>query len=342
MQLRGRDKGIEMSAENDNGSADRWVSFDPDIKVLDCTIRDGGLVNDHMFEDGFVKQVFDTCVAAGVDYIEIGYKASKRIFSREQYGAWKFSDEDDIRRVLVEKPENVKIAVIADAERTDYHEDILPKEQSWIDCVRVACYIHQVPIALDMIKDATDKGYETMLQLMSVSVINEDELHAALEAGAKSETNGIYIVDSFGALYSEQVRKLTKMYKKALEGTGKEVGFHGHNNLQLGFSNTIEALVNGARRLDATINGLGRGAGNCPLELLLGFLHNPKFHQRPVLECIRDHFLPLRDKLDWGYSIPYAITGRMNQHPRAAIKWRAGDTPDDYVTFYDQMIEEQS
>lgn len=324
---------------DDQGFENRWVSYSPDIKVLDCTIRDGGLVNDHHFDDDFVRTVFNTAVEAGVDCVEVGYKADKKIYSPTQFGPWKFSDEDDLRRVFDTDGKDVKVAVIADVERTNYKQDILPKDQSIIDTVRVACYIHQIPGAMDMIQDAHDKGYETLLQLMAISVVNEDELKAALAVGAKSPVAGIYIVDSFGALYSEQVRKLTKLYADALKGTGKEIGFHGHNNLQLAFANTIEALINGATRLDATINGLGRGAGNCPLELLLGFLHNPRYKQRPVIECITEVFVPLSEQLDWGYSIPYSVTGKMNQHPNSAIKFRAGDTPDDYIAFYDQMME---
>jgi len=126
-----------------------------------------------------------------------------------------------------------------------------------------------------------------------------------------------------------------------VEGTGKEVGIHAHNNQMLAYANTIEALIVGANRLDATINGMGRGAGNCPLELLIGFLKNPKFQLRPVLQCIQEHFLPLLEKMEWGYKIPYMITGQLNRHPRVAIKMRAGDNPDDYVAFYDQIIEEE-
>jgi 4-hydroxy 2-oxovalerate aldolase len=132
------------------------------------------------------------------------------------------------------------------------------------------------------------------------------------------------------------------MYIDALEGTGKDVGFHAHNNRQLAFANTIEALITGANRVDATISGIGRGAGNCPLELLIGFLHNPKFNLRPVLKCCEEVFVPLKKDLDWGYSIPYALTGQLNQHPRAAIKMRASDNPDGYVEFYDQLIDEDS
>lgn len=320
---------------------DGWVAYRPSIKILDCTIRDGGLINDHMFEDGLVKAVYDTCVAAGIDYIEMGYKASKKIFSPAKVGKWKFCDEDDLRAIVGENRGAIKISVMADAERTDYHEDILPKDKSVVDCIRVACYISQIPTAIDMLKDARDKGYETMLQLMAVSVVSESDLQDALAIAATSPAAGVYLVDSFGALYSEQVRHLMAMYLKAMEGSGKDIGFHAHNNRQLAFANTIEALIVGANRLDATIGGIGRGAGNCPLELLLGFLHNPKFHLRPVLECCEKVMQPLAKKMDWGYSIPYAITGQMNRHPRAAIEMRGSKTPDAYVAFYDRMIEEE-
>lgn len=323
-----------------NNGPDGWVAFRPHLKILDCTIRDGGLINDHLFDDDVVRKVYTACVAAGVDYVEFGYKASKRIFSNSKFGKWKFCDEDALREIVGEKTASTKITVMADAERTDYHEDFLPREQSAIDCVRVACYIHQVPTALDMIKDATDKGYETMLQLMAVSTVQESAIRDALALAAKSPTKAIYIVDSFGSLYSEQVRDLTKMYLDAVAGTGIEVGFHAHNNQQLAYANTIEALITGANRLDATINGIGRGAGNCPLELLVGFLRNPKFRLRPILECCRDVFVPLRKKMEWGYSIPYALTGQMNRHPRAAIEMRSGPAPDDYVAFYDNLFEE--
>jgi 4-hydroxy 2-oxovalerate aldolase len=329
-----------MSNAATHNSATEWVAYRPDIKVLDCTIRDGGLCNDHQFDDAFVKRVYQTAVAAGVDYVEMGYKASTKVYSPTQYGRWKFCEEDDLRRIVGEKSPGTQIAVMADAERTDYHESLLPRDKSVIDCVRVACYINQIPTALDMIKDAHDKGYETMMQLMAVSIVPESEIRAALDLIAKSPAAGVYIVDSFGAMYSEQVRKLTQMYKAAMDGTGKEVGFHGHNNMQLAFANTIEALISGANRLDATISGLGRGAGNCPMELILGFLHNPKFKLRPVLQACQDIFLPLSKQMDWGYSIPYSISGRLNRHPRDAMKWRASKTPDDYVGFYDQMQEE--
>jgi len=143
-------------------------------------------------------------------------------------------------------------------------------------------------------------------------------------------------VDSYGSLYSEQIQDLTQRYLTVAKDVGKEVGIHAHNNQQLAYANTIEAIIQGANRLDATMLGMGRGAGNCPIELLLGFLRNPKFRVRPILKCIQEQILPLRQKIAWGYEVPYAITGQLNRHPRGAIQAVSGPSHADYVAFYDQ------
>jgi len=317
-----------------------WVGYRPDIKVLDCTIRDGGLMNDHHFDDKTVKAVYHACLEAGIDYMELGYKASKKIFSPSQYGAWKYCDEDALRRIVGENETDLKLTVMADAERTDYHQDILPYKDSVLDAIRVATYIHQMPAAIDMIKDANDKGYETTLNLMAVSTVPESELDEALEALTETPVDAVFLVDSWGVLYSEQIQALTRKYLKLMKPAGKEVGIHTHNNQQLAYANTIEALILGANRLDASLAGLGRGAGNCQMELLIGFLHNPKFRLRPILQCIQEHIEPLKKELRWGFGLPYVITGLLNQHPRAAMEYMASEGKD-IVKFYDALIEEE-
>ena len=315
-----------------------WMTFRPDIKVVDCTIRDGGLVNNFYFEDDFVKAIYHACVQAGVDYMELGYKSSKRIFSPSGHGKWKFSDEEEIRKIVGDNNTSLKISVMADAERTDYHEDILPKSQSAIDMIRVATYLHQIPTALEMIKDAHDKGYETTVNLMAISSVKESEVDEALGILSSSEVDVIYLVDSFGAMYSEEVRNLVGKYFKYASSAGKMIGIHAHNNQQLAYANTIEALIMGCSYLDATVYGLGRGAGNCPMELLLGFLKNPKFHVRPLLECIQDNVIKLKQTINWGYDIPYMLTGQLNMHPRSAIKFMNGNDNSNYTTFYDSLM----
>ena len=321
-------------------AAGRWLSYRPEIKVVDCTIRDGGLMNSHHFDDQIVRAVYDACVAGGVDYMELGYKASRKAIKAGEYGCWKYCLEDDLRRIVGDNPSDLKLCVMADAERTDYHEDIPPKKDSVVDMIRVATYINQLATAIDMVKDAHDKGYETTVNLMAVSTVPEHELEEGLAMLAQSETKAIYVVDSFGALYSEQVQYLVRKYLHHCKAAHKEVGIHMHDNQHLAFANTIEGIILGANFLDGTLGGLGRGAGNCPMELLISFLHNPKYSLRPILECVQQTIGPLRSKLHWGFDLPYLLTGMLNQHPRAAIKFNGGDANGargNIVEFYDSI-----
>ena len=318
-----------------------WITYRPELKVLDCTIRDGGLVNNHQFTDEFVRAVYDTCVAAGIDAMEIGYKNSPRLFPKEEFGPWRHCDEDDLNRLVgghdADKT-GLRLAAMADAGKSDWTEQIVPCDQSVLDVIRVAFYANQVSEAVEMIHHAHELGYETTANLMAVSNISETEIDTVLEAIAPTPAGTMVIVDSFGYLYREQIDKLYRKYSQAMEGTGKDIGIHAHNNLQLAFANTIEAIILGANRADGTMAGLGRGAGNCPMELLLGFLRNPKFKLRPVMRLLQDHIEPLREHLKWGPLVPYNLTGQMNRHPRAAIQFLASDESKEYVKFFDQIV----
>jgi len=308
-----------------------------DIKVFDCTIRDGGLVNNFHFTDEFVKGVYNTCVAAGVDYMEIGKNNSTTLMSEDEFGAWNFCKEEDIRRIVGENDTNMKIAVMSDIGRT-VNDELLPKSESVVDMIRIATYIHQLPSAIELVEAAHAKGYETTVNIMAVAKCFDTELDEALDALSKTSVDVIYIADTFGSFYPEQINKLTKKYVKIARENGKQVGIHAHNNIQLAFANTIESMMYGTSFLDVTISGLGRGAGNCAMELLIGFLKNPKYHQTPVLKFIEDYIVPLEKELDWGYSIPYMITGQLVEHPRSAMKAR-DDKDTKYTEFYKNLLE---
>ena len=331
-----------LAKGNDVAEKAPWITYRPTLKVLDCTIRDGGLVNDHLFSDEIVRAVYDTCVAAGIDAMEIGYKNSSEMFPKSDFGPWRHCDEEDMRRVVGDHdPETsgLKLSAMADAGgKSNWKEQIEPAADSVLDMIRVAFYAHQTSEAVEMIHHAHEQGYETMANLMAVSNITETEVDAVLEAIKPSPAGTMVIVDSFGHLYREQIDLLYSKYAEAMEGTGKEIGIHAHNNMQLAFANTIEAIILGSDRADATMAGLGRGAGNCPMELLLGFLRNPKFDLRPVMQLLRDHMDPLRKSLEWGALVPYNITGQLNLHPRAAMEFRASKEKDDYVKFYDSIV----
>ena len=285
-----------------------------------------------------MRSVYQTCLEAGIDYMELGYKASKKLFAPTKFGDWKFCDEDDLRRIVGDNDTPLKLTAMADAEKTDYREDILPRSQSVLDVIRVATYVHQIPVAVDMIRDAHDKGYEVTCNLMAISIVQDAEIDQALEVLRDTPASTVVVVDSFGALYGEQIERLVNRYRQALEGTGKEVGIHAHNNQQLAFANTLEAIVRGANRVDATMMGMGRGAGNCPMELLIGFLRNPAYRIRPILQLLQDRFVELREKHAWGALVPFNITGQLNQHPRSAIGLLGEDSKHDYVEFYDKLV----
>ena len=290
-----------------------WITYRPELKVLDCTVRDGGLINDHKFSDEFVRAVYDTCIAAGLDTMEIGYKNSERLFPREQFGAWRHCREEDIRRVIGDhnaETTGLTLAAMADAGKSDWKTAIEPAADSVLGMIRVAFYAHQVSEAVDIIQHASEQGYETMANLMAVSNITDEEISTVLEAIAPTSASTMVIVDSFGHLYREQIDRLYQKYAEAMKDTGKEIGIHAHNNMQLAFANTI------------------------------GFLRNPKFKLRPVINLLQEHMPEIRKTVEWGPLVPYNITGQLNLHPRAAIEFRAGENRSDFVSFYDSIMSE--
>ncbi len=311
--------------------------YRPEIKVLDCTIRDGGLMNNWQFSDEFVKDIYDTCVHAGIDYMEIGYKSSEKSYSRKEVGCWKFCDDKDLRRIVGDNNTNLKLSAMADIGRIE-PDDIPPKSESLLDMIRVACYVHQVDKAIWLAEHCMDKGYEVTINLMAVSTVMMRDLEEALIDVSKSRVPVFYLVDSFGSMYCEQVEALVKKYQQFLPD--KTIGVHMHNNMQLAFSNTVTGIIHNCNMLDATLLGIGRGAGNCPLEILLSFLKNPKFKLRPVFDVIQRQLIPLQKEIDWGYHVPYLITGANNQHPRSAMKWMASENKNDFVGFYNQIIDQ--
>ena len=315
------------------------LSVREDIRVVDATIRDGGLCNNFEFPDEFVKALYKANVKAGVDYMEFGYKASKDMFDVNKFGKWKFCDEDDIRAIVGDNNSDLKISVMADVGRCDYKKDIIDRKDSVIDMVRVATYINTMPAAIHMIEDAKEKGYEVTCNIMAISNAQEADLDTALKMLAETNVDGVYLVDSYGSLYPEQIRALSDKYVDAMDAAGKYVGIHAHNNQQLAFANTIESMARGVSLLDATMSSMGRGAGNCAMELLLGFLKNPKYNLFPVLKFVETQMMALKEQgVVWGYDIPYFLTGRLNLHPSSAIDcMKAGRT--DYTDFYTELLD---
>jgi 4-hydroxy 2-oxovalerate aldolase len=239
-------------------------------------------------------------------------------------------------------PKTAKIAIMQDAHKAT-GDDVLPKSESVVDMIRIATYVKDVDKAIALANNATKKGYEATINIMAVSHVLERDLDEALQQ-IENETSIVacYIVDSFGSLYSEDIDYLVHKFQRYLRT--KEIGIHCHNQMQLGFANTIEGIIKNVNYLDGTLYGLGRAAGNCPLELLMGFLKNPKFNIRPILDAIETTVLPLRSEMEWGYNIPYMVSGMLNLHPQDAMTLvegqRKGESRDSFVKFYEKMMAE--
>ena len=191
------------------------LSVRQDIRVVDATIRDGGLCNNFRFSDEFIRDLYKANLKAGVDYMEFGYKASKEIFDEDDFGKWKFCNDNDIRDIVGDNDTRMKIAVMADVGRTDFETDIIPKPESPIDLIRIATYINTIPAAVEMIEYCAKQGYETTINIMAVSKARTEDLKTALEILGQTPVSCFYIVDSYGSLYPEEARRYPRPQQPA-------------------------------------------------------------------------------------------------------------------------------
>ena len=216
------------------------MSVRTDIKVLDATIRDGGLCNNFEFSDEFVKELYKANIKSGVDYMEFGYRASKNLFNPDDFGKWKFCDEADSRAIVGEENvSDMKIAVMADVGRCDFKTDFLPKNESVVDMIRVACYIHQIPAAIEMIEYFHTLGYETTCNIMAISQASSEQIEDALDMLGQSSVDVIYLVDSYGSLYPENASDSTEMLKcvssalSVSKANGKNIHYFYNNSFMM-------------------------------------------------------------------------------------------------------------
>lgn len=303
------------------------------VKILDCTIRDGGLVNNWDFSVEFVQDLYNGLNEAGVEYMEIGYKNSPKLLNATEPNPWRFLDDNFLKEVIPEK-KSTKLSALVDIGRVDPN-DILPREESLLDMIRIACYVREVDQGLELVEMFHNLGYETSLNIMALSSVPEHQLIEAFDMIRESSVDVVYIVDSFGSLDPKDIEYQVKKFNELVPN--KKLGVHTHNNLQLAFANTLTAMRNGVEFLDASVYGMGRAAGNCHTELLVGYIQKATYEVKPVLEVIEKHMLDMRQKWEWGYIIPYMIAGLLNEHPRVAMAYRNSDERDQFSAFYDKV-----
>ena len=273
--------------------------------------------------------------------MEFGYKADKDLFDVDKFGPCKFCNDDFIRDIVGENDTDLKIAAMADVGRCNFKRDILPKSESPIDLIRVACYLKQIPAAIEVIEDCAKKGYETSCNIMALSTGQESDIKVALDLIGQSPVDILYIVDSYGSIYPEEMARVCDLFGEFAAKYNKKLGIHAHDNQKLAFANTIECVGDGVDYLDATYMAMGRGAGNCAMETLLGFLKNPKYNIYPAIQFIQDYMKPMQESgVVWGYDLQYLLTGLLNQHPRTAISFTK-DKRKDFVNFYKEITSQE-
>jgi len=288
------------------------------VKLLDCTLRDGGYLNNWKFSHKLAKDVYRAVSDAGIDFFEIGFKGSKKFLDSNKFGLWRFSEDKDILSVK-EDIQGAKICVMADFGKFDTNT-LSAKCDTEIDLVRVAVHKNKIAEALSLCEKIKDKGYLTSLQMMGYSAYTCDEQNKIVDLLKNSSLDYAYVADSYGSILPFQVKDLLT---PLVEISNIKVGFHPHNNLQMAFANSLAAIDAGVDIIDGSIYGIGRGAGNLPIETLVSYLQRlniEKYNVLPLLNCVDKYFIDMRKKIKWGYQLPYMLSGMFGCHPYYAKK----------------------
>lgn len=283
------------------------------FEILDCTIRDGGYVNSWQFSRDLVREVYRVLSKGGVDIVELGFRNAQQYYKPEEEGPWRVSTEEELLGIT-KNINGAKISVMGDYSRFDL-DSLVSKADSCVDLIRIAAHKNKVFDAIDLIEAIKKKGYLASLQCMGYSTYTEGEKRELLSAVSKTQIDYLYLADSYGSLFPFQIEE---MFAPFVEIPGLKVGFHPHNNIQMAFANTLEAVRVGVNIVDTTLYGIGRGAGNLPTEIMLSYLSaqgQERYNVIPLLNCIEGYLIDLKKEHPWGYQLPYMISGIFNSHP---------------------------
>ncbi len=301
------------------------------ITFLDCTLRDGGYYTDWDFNLDKTKKLIEGLNEAGVNIIEIGYKAP---YSKgKYYGLFRNCNEDYLNFIskndhaeysfMIDVKEFVKETTVDFALLDKYIKDVASSVFSW---VRLASYFPTawaIPALTDYF---LKKGYKVTFNLMGGSLLSDEELQEALNRASEASVDVFYIADSFGAFYPEDVRRLIRFIKSGYCG---KIGIHTHENQGLAYVNTLTAIEEGVDFVDGTVCGMGRGAGNLRTEqFLLGYSQkygDNRYNSSALLPSIVSFIEPLKARFKWGFHYSYMFSGLMNIHPTYCQQLSEGD-----------------
>ncbi len=286
------------------------------VQILDCTIRDGGYINNWHFDKKIVREIYRVLSKSGIDFVEIGFRGTEKHFEKEKYGLWRFSHEEDIRDAI-KNISGAKLALMADYGRIEI-DDFCQARDSVVELIRVAAHKNDLKSAIIFLEQIKKKGYKVSLNVMGYTNYSESERNYLVDLLKETHLDYIYIADSYGSLFPDQIKPI---FEPLLNIPNLNVGFHPHNSLQMAFANTLEAIRCGVHIVDCTIYGMGRAAGNLPTEIIVSFLERERrdrYNSIPVLNIIDRYFVSVQKENLWGYQLPYMLSGMFQCHPNYA------------------------
>jgi 4-hydroxy 2-oxovalerate aldolase len=290
------------------------ISKKSDITLLDCTLRDGGYANNWMFGRDNIKEIVNLIGESNVEYIEIGFIRLDEYNSEQA----QFNNMEQLSKLLY--PTNKKLAVVVEI-GYGYPVSLFPiKSEKTATLVRVILWKRLQKECFKYCQELVEKGYEVCVQLTRTDQYTEDEFEKLILMFNNLKLRGLYIVDTFGLFTKDMLLKYFYIADNAL-ANDIALGYHSHNNMQQAFSNSLcvaEVSRKHELMVDASILGMGRGAGNLNIEIFMQYLndkHNKHYNIEPILEAANDYIMPIYEKTPWGYSIAYYLSAIYNVNP---------------------------
>jgi len=325
------------------------------IKVLDCTLRDGGYVNNWGFSKSQIVQICTSLAQSKVDIIEVGYLNDKKGSNND---STLFDSVESVDRILTNISLSATYVAMVDLYSFDI-EKLPNKENILLDGIRLAFHKNDREDAIRKAYEISAKGYKVFVQPMVTKNYSKEEFIDLVETFNDLDPYAFYIVDSYGSMTLEEFNDYSTLANQHLNKSTC-LGYHSHNNMQLAFSNAIHMTLSLSDRgliLDSSIFGMGRGAGNLNTELITNFLNSQfgkKYEINYLLETIDEHLMHLFNKKPWGFSPAQYLSAAVNCHPNYAsflvdkkvshiseISKILKKIPDKYKSQYDQKLIEK-
>ena len=290
------------------------------IKILDCTLRDGGYINNWNFGEKVAKRILRELSNAHIDIVECGF------LEETEYNPEKtiFNSLEKVSGILPDNPASRYVAMIALGEKELSYEKIEMCNGKSIWGIRLSFHKHEVERAFDYAANLMKKGYQVFIQPVGTCTYSDKEFLELIERVNLLKPYSFYIVDTLGTIKGTELMRLFQLADNNL-AEGIKIGFHSHNNLQLAFANAqelIKAFTDREVILDASVLGMGRGAGNLCTELITQYMNETlktDYNVTALLEIVDNYLMSIKESNPWGYTIPYYIAAVHKCHPDYAI-----------------------